>query len=918
MRWMGLALRRVGDDVGATVGFAVLVLVTALIAALAPRVLAGLADTAVRSQVAAAPVEARDIVLLQNRIYGLGPADDPLAQVRRAGDELFATFPAKVRALVEHRDIQVESGRFRVQKETTDPAFIRFRIQEGIADHIRYVSGRPPTAAVTTRNSVGPEQVNDVPVYEASISSRTADAFGIALGETVPLVGDPGDALIGRTPQEVLAFATITGIYDVLDPDADYWLHDPQLIHPVIRALSAEIQVLDAALLVDPGTHDALTKYASPGSQGIRYTWREFVDPQRVDQRGLGGLITAFHRLLVLYPSANVTPSTDTALRTGLPAILEAHRARWAAAEGIIAVMALGPALVAVATLALIAVLASRRRRATMSLARSRGASGRQVVGPVIVEALLVAVPGAVVAAAVAVALVPAGTLSRTVAAAAAVVAIAVVTVTSTVVSIARSRGPERRDGDRVVGRVSGRRLVLEGLIVVLAIGAAYLLRERGLAAVGTSGAVSGFDPLIAAVPVLVGVAAGIVVVRLYPLALRLVAAVARRGKGLIVVLAARRATEGGTSSAVLLVLLATATVAAFAATSLASLDNGADVAAWQSVGGSYRLQGPTGALPSSFDATSLPGVEAAAGVLEAGVPVGTSGPTTLFAVADAGQLAEALAGTPADPMFPPGFTTPGTGPIPVIVSTSLAASPRGVQLGDEFTSSIEGYALKYKVVEVRDGFAGLPRDRSWVVVPREWFLAQAPEARVAPTWEIVSAPGTTPDALRAAVTAEWPTVATTSQVETATALRTSPVTEAVRGVILVAALVTAAYAALGVAAALALSGLARTVEVARLRTLGLTGRQAIALAVAEHGPSTLTGFVIGGVLGVALFGVLRSALGLGGLVGSPVDVPLALGAGPLLLILLGMIIVVAVGLALGAALQRRVTPVAALRGRFE
>ncbi len=263
------------------------------------------------------------------------------------------------------------------------------------------MSGRPPTAAVTTRNSVGPEQVNDVPVYEAAISSKTAEAFGIALGETVPLAGDPGDPLIGRTPQEVLAFATITGIYDVPNPDDDYWLNDPQLIHPVIRALSSENQLLDAALLVDPGAHEALTKYASPGSQGIRYTWREFVDPQRLDQRGLGSLITAFHRLLVLYPSANVTPSVDTALRTGLPAILEAHRARWAAAEGIIAVMALGPALVAVATLALIAVLASRRRRATMSLARSRGASGRQVVVPVIVEALLVAVPGAVVAAAV-------------------------------------------------------------------------------------------------------------------------------------------------------------------------------------------------------------------------------------------------------------------------------------------------------------------------------------------------------------------------------------------------------------------------------------------------------------------------------------------------------------------------------------
>ena len=118
-----------------------------------------------------------------------------------------------------------------------------------------------------------------------------------------------------------------------------------------------------------------------------------------------------------------------------------------------------------------------------------------------------------------------------------------------------------------------------------------------------------GFDPLIAAVPVLVGVAAGIVVVRLYPIALRGVAAVARRGRGLVLMLAARRATEGGASSAVLLVLLATATVAAFAAVSLDSLDTGADVAAWQSVGGSYRLQAPNGPIPRDLDAAALPGV---------------------------------------------------------------------------------------------------------------------------------------------------------------------------------------------------------------------------------------------------------------------------------------------------------------------
>ena len=117
------------------------------------------------------------------------------------------------------------------------------------------------------------------------------------------------------------------------------------------------------------------------------------------------------------------------------------------------------------------------------------------------------------------------------------------------------------------MGRVGTRRVVVEGLVVALAVGGAYLLRERGLHAVSSAGAVGGFDPLIAAVPVLVGIAAGIVVVRLYPIALRGAwPSIARRGRGLVLVLAARRATEGGASSAVLLVLLATATVAAFAA----------------------------------------------------------------------------------------------------------------------------------------------------------------------------------------------------------------------------------------------------------------------------------------------------------------------------------------------------------------
>ena len=132
MGWTRLALRRLRDDRAATLGLAVLVLVTAFLAALAPRVIAGLADSAVQTEVASAAVQARNIALLQDLGIAAGPADDPLALVREAGLDHEATFPAAVRALIESRSAVIESGRFRINLPTTDPAFVKLRIQEGV------------------------------------------------------------------------------------------------------------------------------------------------------------------------------------------------------------------------------------------------------------------------------------------------------------------------------------------------------------------------------------------------------------------------------------------------------------------------------------------------------------------------------------------------------------------------------------------------------------------------------------------------------------------------------------------------------------------------------------------------------------------------------------------------------------------
>ncbi len=919
MRWTLMALLRLRDDLAPTVGVLVLVLVTAFAAALAPRILAALGDEAVQAQVAAATASERAIVLIEHQVTRPGPQDDPLAEVRAAGDDLRATFPRRIERIVDDGYIVVDSARYRVDTRTTDPAFLRMRVQEGIDAHITYVEGRPPTSEVVRRDGVGPEKEDDVPVYQVAISRATADRFDLELGQAVPLSGDPGDPLFGRSQLAVHAFAEITGIYEVPDPGSEYWRDDPLPIRPVIRALSSELQLLDAVAILDAAAYGELADINDANHRPLRLQWRYGVDAGQVTARSAPDLLRAFRALAVQYPSANVGAGRETAMRTGMLALLEAHQAAWTAAGSVIAVVVVGPALVALATMVLIASLAGRRRRSTMALVRSRGGAVAQVLVPSALEGVLLAVPAAALAAVAAAVVVPAGQTQATILAAGAVAVAAVLVIVGTVVPVARALGPERRAGERSGRRSGPRRLVGEALVVGLAVGGAFLLRERGLGSAALSAPGTGVDPLLAAVPALVGVAAGLIVLRVVPAVMRAAASLARRRRGLVPLLAARRGTEGGIGTAILLVLLATSTVGTFALVALDSLDRGAELAAWHKTGGAYRLGVPDGALPNGLDPERLPGVEAAASEFRALIPIAPSGLQTMYAAVGAAALEQVLDGTPIAPSWPAGATTPGAGPIPAVVSQDLVANPRGVQAGETFEMSVQGYTLTYLAAAVADSWPGLPEGRPFVVVPREWVAAQAPAARLVPTGVVLRAPATAEaaSAIRAAVAAVSPVVAVTSQAEDAEARRSAPVTEAIRGVIIAAAAVTALYAALGVAAALALAALARVVEVAHLRTLGLTSRQVFLLTAAEHGPTTLLAFVAGVMLGLGLFAVVRPALGLDALVGVRVEVPVVLDPRAALAVLGVLAGVVLLGISVGSLLVRRVAPTSVLRGRF-
>ena len=81
-------------------------------------------------------------------------------------------------------------------------------------------------------------------------------------------------------------------------------------------------------------------------------------------------------------------------MRSGLLPLLVAHAARWASASAILTVVAIGPAAVAFAALALVATMAARRRRPALALVRGRGATLGQVIRAVLLEGLVIVAPG--------------------------------------------------------------------------------------------------------------------------------------------------------------------------------------------------------------------------------------------------------------------------------------------------------------------------------------------------------------------------------------------------------------------------------------------------------------------------------------------------------------------------------------------
>ena len=423
------------------------------------------------------------------------------------------------------------------------------------------------------------------------------------------------------------------------------------------------------------------------------------------------------------------------------------------------------------------------------------------------------------------------------------------------------------------------RRLVIEMTIVGIAVAGILLIRERGLN-VSADGRVGDFNPLLTAVPVLCGLAAGIVALRLYPLPIRGLGRLAARHRGLIPVLGLRTVgRHPAAANLALLVLMLTAAVGAFSSVIVSSIDRGQRVAPYLDVGADYRIETiGIGALPPSLDPAAIRGVEAvAAGIVDASAGFASTASQRASIYLDAVDpraYEEVVAGSPADPGWPSAFLTEPTGagigternPVPAILSARLPEGSANLALGDTFRITVLGHDVTFRLVEQRTSFPGIGEPASFAVVPLNWVQAAWGSAPLPPSVMWLRAPEEVAGSLAASVPESGESVRIVSRYDAYASLHDAPLGAAIAQGSGAAMVVATIYMALAIIGAVVLSAARRNQDLAYLRTLGVTASQALALSLTEHVTPVLLALIPGVALGVGVAFLLEPGLDLAAL----------------------------------------------------
>jgi putative ABC transport system permease protein len=922
-------LRRLRSETAIVVLLFVMLAATSFLFAAAPRVLNRVTDDAVRFALASALASERDVQLTASGT--IKPGRDPgVAAIKAYGEQREASFPAPIEDLIAGRFFGATTPRFGVVDSIVD---FNLRYQERVPETSTLVSGRWPADRGMPLRQVrlGEQQDPGAPpaVFEMALSTTEAEVLDAHVGDRFPVRLDTSDSLVPRTvfgvaPTEM----EVVGLFEPQDAGAGQWVGSG-LLEPAFKYGPSGIEAIYATAYVSPEIYPSLSEGLLP----FRFDWHYEVDPARMNADQIDSVQIALQQLnLDTAPTDNqfldetrsVVGLTGVTMTSGMPRIFGEFEAQRSRTESVLSIAAVGLLGLAGGATAMLAILLMRRRRGGLLLARGRGASGSLLLGAELLEALLIAGGAALLGLIVAIVFVPAREAPTS------FVLAAIVGVTGAVLLLAATWPSASKPliqlerADAPVMRVPVRRLVIDATIVGIAILAIVLLRDRGLT-IGPATETPTFDPLLAAVPLLAGLAAGIIAMRLYPLPVRALSRLATRRADFVAAVGLRTVSRRP-ATLPLLVLLLTAAFGAFASVVATSIDRGQVAASYLEIGADYRLEAiGSGSLPATMDPSTVPGVEAVAeGVIDrrASLVTGPNQHVTIdLDAVDANGYARVAARTAADQRWPGSFFAqpPAVGigndanPVPAILSDQVPAGISDIRVGDTFTATTNDRPLHFRVVGRQQSFPGHGNGATFAIVPLDWMKVAFPTQALTPSVMWLRAPSSAAAAIAELADTPAAPVRVVSRPEAYSRLHDAPLGSAVADFFFAALIVAIVYMAVTLVGAVVLSAADRTRDLAYMRTLGVSRRQAQALTAVEHAPVALLALIPGVLLGVAVAVIVQPGLGLAGFVGAE-GLPMYIDWPTLIIVILVLAAVVAGAVAAGTWLASRARLASALR----
>ncbi|AUH42952.1 hypothetical protein [Streptomyces sp. CMB-StM0423] len=853
---------------GGAVALVLLVLVTAFLAAAFPRGVDTYEDREARRLIDGATAAERNVAVTAQPDPEVMFEDQAESMGGRVVERFTETVLAEFRAPLRAERGQVSYGVRTKPVLVTDDAWlpktdgqrpeVQLDARAGVEERARVVGGRLPEATAYEAEGGG-----DV-AFEAAVSAATAGKLNLRVGSRVHIPQSEGTVVV-----------EVTGILEPKAPGSDYWSVDPLLRTPELRQKPESLdpqRYWAAAFLLHPDSGPALfagTQSFGPSFEdaGTSAYWNVPVAGGALRGRNVAAVLDALTTLQEGPGFERLAQRTGGTLdiSTGATGLLAGYTGVREAVTPVVAVAAFGVGAVAAVVLGMSGGLAASRRRAELALLRSRGGSLRGIATRLLAENAAAVLPAAAAGYGLAVVLLPGARHTPALLAAGATAALALCALPLlAVAAVRRPRPPVRTD--LVRARPSRQRLVAELTAVVLAVGAIVVLRRR-------DDADGGADALVSAAPVLVGVVAAAVFVRLYPLPLRLAARPAAWARGALGFLSLARAGRAPAASALpLLALLVALTTASFGGSVLAGVADARETASLHSVGGDARLTSAA-PLPDGLAAKAeeVGGVRHAAAVsTESGLQViGLSGDLTLLTV-DATAYARLSADLGLGP-FDAGRLRDGNGgrALPALVSPGVADLIGDGTLGMQSSRG----RITAEVAAVRTMTPALTGGQ-FAVVDAESVARQLPgteavtEARP-DTLLLSAAGGLDGAALRELARDSAPGATLLLRDDVTDDLAASELQRGAERLYAAAAVAATGYALLAVLLSLLRAAPERVALLARLRTMGFSRRHGRRLLVLEALPQLVAAGLVGALAGLVTVrllgpGIDLSALALG------------------------------------------------------